>query len=217
VQTIDNSHSQDPGATLAPASAAPLITPQGGSTRGADSASASGSVVETRLGLLAGVRLAFDIAFFPRYAYPLSLVGAVAMLALLTWSGGFVTYYASTGWDFYASTQEIATMLILAALFGVLLPLQVAAIVKARSAAGTAGGVFGTLFGVLSMSCCAPLILPALLSFIGFSGMTLLQVNIAVHEWATPLTIASIGFMLLAIGLVSRTITAVCAVPPRRT
>ena len=46
--------------------------------------------------------------------------------------------------------------------------------------------------------------------------MTLLQVNITVHEWATPLTMASIGFMLLAIGLVSRTITAVCELPLRR-
>jgi hypothetical protein len=138
------------------------------------------------------------------------------MLGLLTWSGGFVTYYPSSGWDFYASTQETATMVVLAVLFGMLLPLEVAAIGKARSAAGSAGGLLGTVFGILSMSCCAPLILPALLSFIGFSGMTLLQVNIAVHEWVTPLTLASIGFMLVAIALVSRTITEVCALPPRR-
>ena len=50
-----------------------------------------------------------------------------------------------------------------------------------------------------------------------FSGMALLQVNITVHEWATPLSVASIGFILLAIGLVSRTITAVCELPARRT
>ena len=158
------------------------------------------------------VRLAFAIAFYPRYAYVLAIVGAVGMLALLTWSGGFVTYYATTGWDFYASSQEIATMLILAVLFGMLLPLEVAAISRAKTAAGTAGGLVGTVFGILSMSCCAPLILPALLSFVGFSGMTLLQVNIAVREWATPITLASIGFMLLAIGLVSRTISASCQV-----
>jgi hypothetical protein len=172
---------------------------------------------QSNLGLLAQIRLAFAIAFYPRYAYGLCIAGALAMIVLLTWSGGFVNYYPTTGWDFYASTQETVTMVMLATLFGLLLPLQVAAVTKARSAAGTAGGVFGTVFGVLSMSCCAPLILPALLSFVGFSGMTLLQVNITVHEWATPLTVASIGFMLLAIGLVSRTITAVCELPPRRT
>jgi hypothetical protein len=176
-----------------------------------------GALRESSLGLHAQIRLAFAIAFFPRYAYVVSVVGALATLALLTWSGGFVIYYPTTGWDFYASAQELVTMLVLAALFGLLLPLQVAAITKARSAAGTAGGFFGALFGMLSISCCAPLILPALLSFVGFSGMTLLQVNIAVHEWATPLTLASIGFVLLAIGLVSHTITAACGLPPRRT
>jgi hypothetical protein len=170
---------------------------------------------ESRLSFIAQLRLAFAIAFYPRYAYVVGLLGALGMLGLLTWSGGFITYYPSSGLDFYASTQETATIVVLAVLFGMLVPLEVAAIAKARSAAGTAGGLLGTVFGVLSMSCCAPLILPALLSFVGFSGMTLLQVNITVHEWVTPLTIASIGFMLVAIALVSRTITAVCAIPPR--
>jgi hypothetical protein len=41
-------------------------------------------------------------------------------------------------------------------------------------------------------------------------------VNVAVHEWANALTIARIGFMVLAIALVSRTITAVCILPPTR-
>ena len=159
---------------------------------------------------------AFAIAFHARAAWAVALFGAVAMLCLLTWSGGFVTYYPSTGWDFYASTQETATILVLAVLFGLLLPLEVAAITRARAAADTAGGLLGTVFGILSMSCCAPLILPAILSFVGFSGMTLLQVNVAVHDWATPLTIASIAFMVLAIGLVSRTITAACTLPPRQ-
>jgi hypothetical protein len=163
------------------------------------------------------IRLAFAIAFYPRYAYVVGLAGGLAMLGLLTWSGGFLTYYASTGWDFYATTQEIGTVFTLAVTFGMLLPLEVAAFAKARSAAAGAGGLFGTIFGVLSLSCCAPLILPALLSFVGFSGMTLLQVNVTVHEWATPLSIASIGLMLVAIGLVSRTIAAACALPASRT
>ena len=162
------------------------------------------------------IRTALAIAFASAYAYPIALLGGLAMLALLVWSGGFLVFYPSSGWDVYASPQETLTIVVLAALFGVLLPLQVAAVVKARSAAGTTGGVLGTVFGVLSMSCCAPLILPALLSFVGFSGMTLLQVNVTVHDWAIPLTLASIGFMVLAIVLVSRTITAACALPAAR-
>ena len=161
------------------------------------------------------IRLAFAIAFEARGAYAVAVVGAAAMVALLTWSGGFVNYFPTTGWDYYASAQETVTTLVLAMLFGMLLPLQVAAVTKARSASGAAGGALGTVFGILSMSCCAPLILPAILSFVGFSGMALLQVNVTVHDWATPLTIASIAFMLLAIGLVSRTISAACSLPPR--
>ena len=136
------------------------------------------------------------------------------MGALLVWSGGFLVYYATVGWEFDASPIESATIVVLSVLFGALLSLEVAAVAKARSAAGTTGGILGTLFGVLSMSCCAPLIAPALLSFVGFSGMTVLQVNITAHEWALPLTIGSIGFMVLGIVLVSKTITAACAVPP---
>ncbi|MDQ6669216.1 MAG: hypothetical protein M3069_00355 [Chloroflexota bacterium] len=169
---------------------------------------------QSRLGLISTIWLALGIAFSARPAPVMAGLGALGMLCLLAWSGGFMTYYPASGWEFDASPQETVTMVALAVLFGLLLPLEVAAVARARSVAGGAGGVFGTIFGMLSMSCCAPLILPAVLSFVGFSGMTLLQVNVAVHEWATPLTIGSIGFMLVAIGLVSRTITAACALPP---
>jgi hypothetical protein len=160
------------------------------------------------------VRTAFAIAFWPRYAYLVCAAGALAMGALLVWSGGFLVQYATVGWEFDASPMESATIIVLSSLFGALLSLEVAAVAKARSVAGSTGGILGTLFGVLSMSCCAPLIAPALLSFVGFSGMTVLQVNIAAHEWALPLTIGSIGFMVLAIVLVSKTITAACVIPP---
>jgi hypothetical protein len=160
------------------------------------------------------VRTAFVIAFWPRYSYAVSLGAGLAMGALLVWSGGFLVYYPTVGWEFDATPIELATILVLSVLFGVLLTLEVAAVTKARSAAGTTGGILGTIFGVLSMSCCAPLIAPALLSFVGFSGMTILQVNITVHAWALPLTAGSIGFMLLAIVLVSKTITAACVLPP---
>jgi len=184
-------------------------------TAAKEQAQARPSASESRLGLVSTIRLAFGIAFAPRFAFAVAGVGAFGMLGLLAWSSGLMVYYPLSGWEFDASAQETVTMVALAVLFGLLLPLEVAAVAKARSVAGGTGGVLGSVFGMLSMSCCAPLILPALLSFVGFSGMTLLQVNVTVHEWATPLTIVSIGFMLVAIGLVSRTITAACMLPPR--
>ena len=116
------------------------------------------------------IRTALFIAFSPRYAYPVGVLGGsgnAGAVGLERWLRGVL--FPAYRWDFYATPQESVTIIILALLFGLLLPLQVAAVAKARSAAGTiTGGVLGTVFGVLSMSCCAPLILPALLSFVGF-------------------------------------------------
>ena len=172
-----------------------------------------------RLGVTTQIRLAFSIAFDRPWAYATAALGACAMAGLLVWSGGFLQYYPRTGWEFDASVSERLSILVVAVLFGSLLPLEVTALAKARAAAGlgSASGIVGPLFGILSLSCCAPLLVPALLSFVGFSGTTLLNVNATLHELSTPLTLASIALLVLSIVLVSRTITAVCALPaPRR-
>jgi len=163
------------------------------------------------------VRLALLIAFASRKAYLGAGLAGVAMLGLLVWSGGFLEYYPSTGWELDASLFDRLSILSVAALFGLLVPLEWAAVTKARQAAAVAGagGVLGPVFGILSMSCCAPLLAPALLSFIGFSGTTLLNVNATLHELSTPLTLASLVLLVLSIGLVSHTISAACRVPNR--
>ena len=161
-------------------------------------------------------RLALLIAFDRPRAYVLAAASALAMLSLLVWNSGGLNYYPSTGWSFFAPTSEIATMLVLSALFGLLVPLQVAAITKARAAATAAGGVFGSVLAVAGVSCCAPLLLPAVLSFVGFSGTALLGFNVALRDWSTPLSVASVCLMALSIALVARTIAAECKVPLRR-
>ena len=169
------------------------------------------------MGLLTQIRLAFIIAFDRPRAYLIASAGGLTMFALLVWSGGFLQYYPRTGWEFDASLTDRLSITILAILFGLLLPLEVTALGRARVRAGAAGagGFFGPVFGIVSMSCCAPLLAPALLSFVGFSGTTLLNVNATLHELSMPLTLASVGLMLLSIGLISRTITAVCELPAR--
>ena len=74
-------------------------------------------------------------------------------------------------------------------------------------------GTAGTVTGILSVSCCAPLLIPTLLSFIGFSGTALVTFNIAVRDYLTPLAVLSIALMVVSILLVARTVTAVCKVP----
>jgi hypothetical protein len=161
------------------------------------------------------LKLALAIAFDRPRAYGIAVACAALMLVLLVWNSGGLNYYPGTGWEFYAPPSEIASMLALAALFGVLLPLQIAAITKARAALGAAGGLAGTAVAVLGVSCCAPLLLPALLSFVGFSGTALLGFNASVRAYGTPLTLVSLALMLLSIALVSRTLAATCKLPAR--
>jgi hypothetical protein len=158
------------------------------------------------------VPLALAIAFERPWAYLVALGAGAGMALLLLWSSGLLVHYR-TGWELLASPPELATMGLLATLFGLLVPLQLAALTKARSAVGTVGGLAGTVTGILSVSCCAPLLIPTLLSFVGFSGTALLRFNAAVSSLAIPLTVGSVALMLGSVVLVSHTITTACRIP----
>jgi hypothetical protein len=134
------------------------------------------------------------------------------MLLLLLWSGEMLTHFP-TGWELHVETWRLLGVAGLAILFGLLLPLQVAALGKARAASGMASA--GTLAGLLSVSCCAPFIVPAVLSFAGFSGTALLSFNGAVRQLAGPLTLASLVFMAVSVILVTRTLAAACRLPAK--
>ena len=161
---------------------------------------------------MADIPRALAIGFARPWAYFLALGAGLAMALLLVWGSGLLAHYP-TGWVVIADPEEMATLVILSVLFGMLVPLEVAALTKARSVVGVAGGLAGTLTGILSVSCCAPLLVPTLLSFVGFSGTALVTFNLAVRDYLGPLAVLSIVLMVLSIVLVARTINAVCKVP----
>jgi hypothetical protein len=154
--------------------------------------------------------LALAIAFERPWAYLAAVIAAVGMALLLVWSSGLLAYYPTTGWEVFAPPQELATIGALSLLFGLLVPLQVAALSKARSSAGTVGSFAGTIAGILSLSCCAPLLLPTLLSVLGLSGTALVSFNVRMRDFATPLALVSIALMAASIGLVCHTISTAC-------
>jgi len=158
------------------------------------------------------LRAALSVAFARPWAYLLALAGGAAMLLLLLWSGELLKRYPYGG-ELHAAPAELAGVLLLSALFGLLLPLQVSALLKARSAAAALGGGLATLFGLLGVSCCAPFVVPALLSFAGFSGTALLAFNGAVRRYSGLLLLISAGLLLLSIVLLLRTLAASCALP----
>jgi len=160
---------------------------------------------------MADIRLAMAIGFARPRAYLLAIAPAIGMAVLLVWGSGLLAHYP-TGWVVIADPEEMATIVLLSMLFGVLVPLELAALTRARSVVGVAGGLAGTLTGILSVSCCAPLLIPTLLSFVGFTGTALVTFNITVRDYLGPLAILSLVLMVASIVLVSRTVTAVCKV-----
>jgi hypothetical protein len=164
---------------------------------------------------MADIPRALAIGFARPWAYVLAVGAAIAMALLLVWGSGLLAHYP-TGWVVIADPAEVATLAVLSVLFGMLVPLEVAALTKARSVVGIAGGLAGTVTGILSVSCCAPLLIPTLLSFIGFSGTALVAFNIAVRDYLGPLAVLSVALMAVSVVLVARTVTAVCKVAAPR-
>ena len=164
---------------------------------------------------MADIPHALAIGFARPWAYLVAVLAAIAMALLLVWGSGLLAYYP-TGWVVIADPVEVTTLVVLSVLFGILVPLEVAALTKARSLVGVAGGLAGTATGILSVSCCAPLLIPALLSFGGFSGTALVTFNLTVRDYLAPLAVLSVLLMAASIVLVARTVAAVCRVPPPR-
>lgn len=146
--------------------------------------------------------MAILVLVYRRPAYVLLAVGAFAVsLFFYLWSSQVITV-GPYGLAVLVEVPFMAAAAVLAVLFGLTLPLQIYAIRAAASAtAATGGTVLGVLAGTASMSCCAPVIFPALLSLLGFSGTSILGLNGLLHRYWLPL--ATLGIILLAYSLLS--------------
>jgi len=139
------------------------------------------------------------------YSHPGYVLAAVllfpAVALFYAWAAQ-VLIVDSAGISWLLEPDFIAAILILSALIAMSLPLQVcAARLSAGQLEGTGSGVLGILAGTASMSCCAPVILPAILSLLGFSGTAILSVNLTIHRYFLPL--ALLGIVLLGYSIVS--------------
>ena len=119
-------------------------------------------------------------------------------------------YAGSNGLALLATPGKLAIFAALAFFVGTMVTLQVAAMRLRLRSGGKAAGVAGLLLAFLGASCCTPLIWPAVLSFFGVSGMTLLGVNMELHQsfWLFVL-LAALG-LVFGIRTTGRAITSSC-------
>lgn len=126
---------------------------------------------------------------------------ALAALCVFLWSSQVISVGRS-GIHLFPQLHFIAAAVVIALLFGLLIPMQVYAIrIAAVSARATGGTVLGAIIGTASMTCCAPVIIPSLLALLGFSGTTILSLNLLLEHFWLP--IGTLSAILLSYSLVS--------------
>lgn len=66
------------------------------------------------------------------------------------------------------------------------------------------------MFSIGAMSCCAPPLLPALLSLVGVSGTSLLSFNLRLHQLQFPLFGSAMLLMAFSLWVGLRNVTRAC-------
>ena len=144
------------------------------------------------------------------------VVAGAAATVLFAWSGERVSSSPVGGvfWDL--RPDRVAAVAALAVAFATVAPLQLDAVRRARASsrgrrlAGLAGS---TVPGVAALSCCSPMLVPAVLSALGTSGSTIVTVNVATQRLFVPLAGVSLLLMTAAGVTALKSLQTSCAVP----
>jgi hypothetical protein len=166
---------------------------------------------------MSGAGTAARLVFRDPFNIALGLVAALGCAVLLCWSGQIVTRAPLGGLYWDLETQRLVAIAAISLAFGIAGPLQLAAVRQARAAASLragAGFALASLSGVAAVSCCSPLILPTILGFLGATGTSILDANLAAHRWFLPLSAISVGLLVLTSVLALRDLGRSCALPP---
>jgi hypothetical protein len=183
------------------------------------------------------IPLAIHIVYCDR-RYLWAALGTALLAAIgVGWAVRLVTYFPGSGLFWDVTPLQLVQVLILAGTLGLLVPMQVYVLRKGRqmqeprgagkprqdqSAEGTvprsiltvlSGGV-GTVLGVACLACCAPLLIPAVLAFLGTSGVAILSLTVFLTQWSGWLFLLSQGLGLLTLLLVAHNVTAACRLTP---
>lgn len=153
-------------------------------------------------------------AFRLVYRHPayiaLAVVLWLAVSVLYLWESQVLIVGAS-GVSLFLQPVFAAVALLIGLAFGLTIPMQIFAYrLAVATAAGLGRPVTGLIVGTASMTCCAPLLLPSLLSLLGFSGTTLLGLNNQLHRYFPVLVTLSVVLLSYSIASVVRSLGAGC-------
>lgn len=159
---------------------------------------------------------AISMVFYEKKNIPLGFIAAAIFGVVFVVSSGIVTFFPE-GPFIEFNLLRLTTLLALVVLSGLVVPMQVFAIQKANAGLkGSSSSLGGLFVGIATMSCCAPLLLPAILAFVGFSGTQILFFNTAIRQYVLPLSFLSVGLLFLSLIMVSRSVVAACKINLRR-
>ena len=145
----------------------------------------------------------------------LAVLLAAGSAVMLAWAGQVVVRLPIGGlyWDLQPS--RLAVIAAISIGFGITVPLQLAALQRARAAARAragAGVAVSSLTGIAALSCCSPLLIPAIAGVLGASGTTAISVNLTAHRWFVPLSLLSIGLLVLSGAMAIRDLGRSCRI-----
>jgi hypothetical protein len=145
----------------------------------------------------------------------LGFTSFAALVLLNLWSSQ-VLVIGKQSVSVFVEPLFIIAALLMSLLFGVLVPLEIYAFRTASAlAAQTGGTALGALVGVASMTCCAPVLLPSVLSLLGFSGVTILGLNATLNRFWVPLATLSIILLIYSLVATIRSLEAPCRLGSR--
>ena len=167
---------------------------------------------------------------------------AAVLLGLLaaagaSWATQLVSYFSGSGLFWDITPLRLIEVLTLAGSLGLLVPMQIYVLRKGKRSGtitpdnlktqeereastsrlrsfvpGLSGGL-GAVFGIACLTCCAPLLLPALLVLLGASGSLILTLNIHLVQWSGLLFLGSLLLCAVTLLLLAHSVTAACAFP----
>lgn len=155
---------------------------------------------------------AIEAVFSEKKNVALGIISAFSFGAIFAFGSGMITFFPE-GPFIELKPLRFVTFVLLALLSGITVPMQWYVFQKVRGGLKTTTtGIGGMLAGTATMSCCAPLLLPAFLSFLGFSGIQLLSLNMAIRQYILPLSFFSITLLFISLVMASRNVVATCRV-----